>query len=89
MSELTPEQFDTLSNGHCPDCDCRIFRPGPRGGSAQNFECVNCLARYNITFSSALARKFNMPNLIFAQRIPSEAEGGGEWREDMFPKVLQ
>ena len=24
-----------------------------------------------------------------AQRIESERQGGGEWREDMFPKVLE
>jgi hypothetical protein len=89
MPDLTPEEFGRLGEGHCPDCDCRIFRPGPRGGAAQNFECVNCPARFNITFASALAQKFNVPHLVFAQRIPSEKDGGGEWREDMFPKVLQ
>jgi hypothetical protein len=27
--------------------------------------------------------------IVWAQRIPSQREGGGEWREDMFPRVLQ
>jgi hypothetical protein len=27
--------------------------------------------------------------VIFADRISREDQGGGHWREDMFPKVLQ
>jgi hypothetical protein len=61
----------------CPDCGGFIFRPGPRGGIAWNVECVGCGSRFNV------ARWHGQ--LIFAQRIPNNVE----WREDMFPKVLQ
>jgi hypothetical protein len=79
-------------NENCPDCGCTIFRPGPRGGISQNIECVRCLSRFNITRWDNSAyptdRQGPMP-IVWAQRIASEAEGGGEWREDMFPKVLE
>jgi hypothetical protein len=74
----------------CPDCGGFIFRPGPRGGASQNIECVGCGSRFNITRwdPSMTERKGPMP-IVWAQRIPSERDGGGEWREDLFPKVLQ
>ena len=67
--------------GRCLDCDGFIFRPGPCGGAAQNIECVGCGARLNVAFWHG--------QLVMAQRLPSEADGGGEWREDMFPRVCQ
>ena len=79
-------------NENCPDCGCGIFRPGPRGGMAQNIECARCGSRFNVT---RLSRSMADPNyhgpmpIVWAQRIPSEKDGGGEWREDMFPKVLE
>lgn len=78
----------------CPDCKGTIWRLGPRGGIAQNIECANpqCRARFNITrwhHDQELAAKGSPPPIVWAQRIPSEAEGGGEWREDMFPRVLE
>ena len=79
----------------CPDCGGFIFRPGPRGGMGRNIECVGCGSRFNVTrWSRAWDEKFGyqprgpMP-IVWAQRIPSERDGGGAWREDMFPKVLQ
>lgn len=78
----------------CPDCGCTIFRPGPRGGAAQNIECARCKSRFNITRLPSLwlvpsqPRPAKMP-IVWAQRIPSEQDGGGEWREDMFPRVLE
>lgn len=76
----------------CPDCGGFIFRPGPRGGINQNIECVQCLSRFNV---ARLERRHcrggyqgKLP-IVWAQRIESEADGGGEWREDMFPRVLQ
>jgi hypothetical protein len=68
----------------CPDCACTIFRPGPRGGLAQNIECVRCKSRFNIARHGYIPKR-----IIWAQRIPSEKDGGGAWREDMFPKVLE
>jgi hypothetical protein len=65
----------------CPDCGCIIFRPGPRGGISQNIECVRCGSRFNVAKWGG--------QIVTAQRIPSEKEGGGAWREDMFPKVLE
>ena len=81
----------------CPDCKGTIWRPGPRGGVGQNIECVGCKSRFNVArWSRDWDEKFGyetvtggkMP-IVWAQRIPSEAEGGGEWREDMFPRVLE
>lgn len=65
----------------CADCGGFIFRGGPRGGLSQNVECVGCGSRFNVTrFYGQVLR---------VDRIPREADGGGEWREDMFPRVLQ
>jgi hypothetical protein len=75
----------------CPDCGGFIFRPGPRAGLNQNIECVGCGSRFNIArFDVTMTdgRKGPMP-IVWAQRIESEKDGGGAWREDMFPKVLQ
>lgn len=75
---------------NCPDCDGFIFRPGPRGGLARNIECVGCGSRFNVARwdPHMTDRRGKMP-IVWAHRIPSEADGGGEWREDMFPRVLQ
>jgi hypothetical protein len=81
--------LDFPEDESCPDCGCFVFRPGPRGGSSQNIECVRCQSRFNVVRSSALAQQYGMPRLVMAQRIPSEKDGGGAWREDMFPKVLE
>jgi hypothetical protein len=78
-------------NENCPDCGGHIFRPGPRAGINQNIECVGCLSRFNIArWDHAMTdrRDGKMP-IVWAQRIPSEKDGGGAWREDMFPKMLQ
>lgn len=75
----------------CPDCGGFIFRPGPSGGVCQNIECVGCGARFNVSrWDRELTdgRIGPMP-IVWAQRIPSERDGGGEWREDLFPQVLQ
>jgi hypothetical protein len=82
----------------CPDCGGFIFRDGPRGGLSQNIECVGCGSRFNVTrwdrahdriFHGAEADRPGKMPVVWAQRIPSERDGGGEWREDLFPKVLQ
>jgi hypothetical protein len=67
--------------GDCLDCGGFLFRPGPSGGLSQNIECVGCGARFNVAFWHG--------QLVMAQRIPSEKDGGGVWREDLFPKVCQ
>jgi hypothetical protein len=64
-------EFRALTDGLCPDCGAREFTYGPRGGAAQNIECKGCLARFNIT---RLAQ-----GLAFAQRIPTQADGGPDW----------
>ena len=83
-------------NENCPDCGGFIFRPGPCGGISQNVECVGCLSRFNVArWDPAMHVRevqaiYKQPlPIVWAQRIPSEADGGGEWREDMFPKVCQ
>jgi hypothetical protein len=74
----------------CPDCGCGVFRPGPRGGLSQNIECVQCGSRFNVTrWDPAMTTREGPMPIVWAERIPSEREGGGEWREDMFPRVLQ
>jgi hypothetical protein len=76
----------------CPDCGCTIFRSGPRGGINHNIECVQCLSRFNV---ARLERRHCKPGyegklpIVWAQRIPSERDGGGEWREDLFPRVCE
>lgn len=81
----------------CPDCGGFLWRPGPVGGVSQNIECVGCGSRFNVArWSRSWDGRFDystppgakMP-IVWAQRIPSEAEGGGEWREDMFPRMCQ
>ena len=79
--DMTAIELARIEQGHCPDCEGTIFRHGPRGGLAQNVECVQCLARYNLARYQGI--------LVTAHRIPSEADGGGAWREDMFPRVLE
>jgi len=61
----------------CLDCGCSILRPGPRGGMSQNVECARCKSRFNVTYWRGA--------LIRADRI----DNNGEWREDMFPKILE
>lgn len=60
----------------CP-CGSAIFRPGPRGGLSQNVECVQCKSRFNVTYWQG--------HLIWAEPI----DNNGEWREDMFPQILE
>jgi hypothetical protein len=95
--------LDFPEDQSCPDCGCTIFRPGPRGGMGQNIECIKCLNRFNVVRSypeldPAYVTQHGWPpsidhlsrgKIVLAERIPSEKDGGGEWREDMFPKVLQ
>lgn len=87
----------------CPDCGGFTFRPGPRGGASQNIECAKCGARFNVVrwyheLDPAYIARHGWPRsvgslsagkIVLAQRIPSEKDGGGAWREDMFPKVLE
>jgi hypothetical protein len=75
----------------CPDCGGFIFRPGPRAGVNENIECVGCGSRFNIArwdFGMSPGYRGKAP-IVWAQRIPSEKDGGGVWREDMFPRVCE
>lgn len=65
----------TGSDFSCPDCGGLIFRARP--ARRQNIECVGCGSRFNVAHWRGL--------LISAERIPNDSE----WREDVFPKVLQ
>ena len=88
MPNLTWEEMKALCNRRCPDCDGFLWRPGPCGGATQNMECVGCEARFNIGYASArFAELINtpLPYVVYAERIDHD----NEWREDMFPKVLQ
>lgn len=64
MSEdLTSKGKALLANGWCADCG-RELMPGPKGGAAQNFYCVNrddCRQGFNLTFWQG--------KLAIAQRI--------------------
>ena len=70
------EDGDRLSQGHCPDCGYRGFVLGPLGGAAQNIECGNiqCRARFNVTVYAG--------QVLFAQRIEKQSEGGPSWPSD-------
>ena len=76
-SQLTLRSSDRIAAGHCPDCDHRGFVLGPRGGLAMNIECGNlqCRARFNITIAPMTRQ------VVFAQRIPKEVDGGTTWYE--------
>jgi hypothetical protein len=64
---------------------------------------VRCKSRFNVCryypeLDPAYVAAHGLPEsvdalskgtIVWAQRIESEAEGGGEWREDMFPRVLE
>lgn len=76
MRELI-DASEALSRRECPECRGFIFRPGPRGGLSQNMECVGCGRRYNFSFWQG--------QIILAHII----DNSGEWREDIFPKVLE
>jgi hypothetical protein len=83
------DSVDFPADESCPDCRCVIFRLGPQGGIARNIECTGCLSRFNITRWPYQNRRKGEPSpIIWAQRIPSEKDGGGTWREDWFPKVV-
>jgi hypothetical protein len=71
--ELGGPMIDALSRGHCPDCNYRGFVLGPKGSLAQNIECGNlsCRARFNVTIFGW--------QVVFAQRIEKESEGGPGW----------
>jgi hypothetical protein len=76
-------------NEDCPDCGGFIWRPGPRAGDlGQNIECVGCGSRFNIVRWDPAMRDPNYQGklpIVWALLI----ENTGEWREDMFPKVLE
>ena len=83
---MSTEVYHALARHECPDCTGFIFRAGPRGGLAQNIECVGCGSRFNVAYWNGPTNPYPQPaTLIMAGRIDNECE----WREDMFPKVLQ
>ena len=75
--------IQSLRRGECPNCCGFLWRPGPRRGVSQNIECVGCGRRFNVSYVP------DVPGIMWVEELPSETEGGGEWRTDMFPKVLQ
>jgi len=58
--------LDKLQQGRCPECGCRAWQPGPRGGASQNFECVMCKKRFNIVIIGKA--------VIMAERIGASAD---------------
>jgi len=47
--EISPQDFETLKNGKCPDCGAiDSMLEGPRGGLSQNIICEKCNMRFNI-----------------------------------------
>jgi hypothetical protein len=72
--ELSDKDKACITSGHCPDCGYRGFVLGPRGGVAINIECGNtiCRARFNVTAART-------HQIVFAQRIPREEDGGSKW----------
>lgn len=72
MRDVTGREFHRLSLGYCPQCGCETFQPGPRGGSAQNVECIACGERFNVTIVGT--------QLLFAQAIGHHTIGG-DWED--------
>jgi hypothetical protein len=71
--ELDDAECEAMTRGHCPACNGRGFILGPQGGAATNLECANleCRARFNVVNLSG--------QIIMAQTIPRESEGGIAW----------
>jgi hypothetical protein len=68
LIELDDKDRGLLANGWCCDCGSTLI-PGPRGGAAQNFYCINrddCRVGFNLTFHDG--------QLIFSQRIGPVAD---------------
>lgn len=63
---LTNREMYQLQMGRCPTCHSTRFQPGPRGGAAQNFECVGCWRRFNLTIIGR--------NVIFGEAIITDAD---------------
>jgi hypothetical protein len=68
----------------CRNCTGFLWRPGPRGGASQNMECVGCKSRFNFVYLAGMNHFITV-----TEELPSEADGGGRWRTDLFPDVLQ
>jgi hypothetical protein len=84
--------IEAFNESRCPDCGGFIFRPGPRGGVSQNMECVGCGNRFNVVRCYATLAAFDAggpKSVLFVERIAREDHGGGRWRDDLFPMVLQ
>jgi hypothetical protein len=71
--ELSETDRKALTRGHCPICNGRGFVLGPKGGMSTNIECANlgCRMRFNVVNYGG--------EILFAQHIQSEAEGGPKW----------
>lgn len=50
VRDLDEAQRASIARGYCPVCNHPGFRLGPKGGVAQNIECMNaqCHARFNV-----------------------------------------
>lgn len=55
-----------------------------RKGPQITLECVGCKSRFNLVYLPGVS-----DTIAVAEELPSEADGGGRWRIDMFPKVLE
>lgn len=67
-----------MTDGACPDCGCRQFIHGPRGGIARNFGCIMCGAWYNVAIWKDV--------VSFAQRIePGTRPGEETWPRGPLP----
>jgi hypothetical protein len=87
MNDLSEEDRDTISLGHCPHCKYRGFVIGPWGGMSINIECGNvaCRRRYNVAFFSgrALAAQeigdgFSSPAWVNLPAFGDHVTGGNE-----------
>jgi hypothetical protein len=72
MRDIVGEELHWLSHGYCPACDGKRFQPGPKGGAAQNVECVSCGLRFNVTIREG--------QLLFAQEIGHRRDGA-DWSD--------
>ena len=82
MREIAGRDFHFLARGFCLACDGDQFQPGPRGGSAQNVECVGCGARYNVLIVGN--------ELVFAQAIGHRSTGSdwSDYERESKPRTL-
>ncbi|HSR77599.1 MAG TPA: hypothetical protein VLN57_13520 [Xanthobacteraceae bacterium] len=73
---MTEELHRWENLGHCPDCGCNEFEPGPRGGVSVNRRCVGCGAWWNAVVEVGLIQRIRDDE----PKQPGRAITAEQWR---------